>query len=82
MRQAWDKAVNNGQPGRGDKELRGTFIFADLTAVLEAGFILPEAGNDKKWIMENKPSFEKLAAEGEEDWKRVLDEFETKPYFK
>ncbi|KAI9879771.1 MAG: hypothetical protein M1830_007213 [Pleopsidium flavum] len=80
--QAWDKAVNNGQPGQGNKELRGTFIFADLTAASEAGFILPEAGNDKKWIRENKPAFEKLAAEGDEDWKGVLKEFEEKAYFK
>ena len=55
---------------------------ADLNAGLEAGFVLPEAGADKKWMMENRAAFEKLADQGHEDFKAVIKEFETKEYWK
>lgn len=41
LKKAWDDIVNDGRAVTGEKELRAAFILGDISAVLEAGLVLP-----------------------------------------
>ncbi|KAI1495318.1 hypothetical protein F5X96DRAFT_664947 [Biscogniauxia mediterranea] len=45
-----------------DADLR-IFITGGITAGLEHGFLIPEAGKDRKWIRDNLPAFRKKAGQ-------------------
>lgn len=58
------------------------FILGDIVAGMEAGFALPPAGEDKKWLEANLTAFRERAESGDEDFKDVLSEIRTRPVFK
>ena len=65
----------NGSGGaKVTKELHGVFILGDIVAGWENGFMVPPAGGDVEWLKKNMPAFEKLASEGSEEWKGVVEE--------
>lgn len=63
-------------PGRLDdpRALHNIFIFEDIAAGAEQGFLLPVAGKDREWVQENMGAFGKRAAEGDESMVKLLDE--------
>jgi len=56
------------------RALHNVFIFEDLAAGAEQGFILPTAGQDREWVEENMDKFEKRAAEGDESMRVMVEE--------
>lgn len=71
----WTSIVGN----QGEKELRGIFILGSLIAGTEAGFPIPQAGQDKMWAKQHMPAMKKKAAEGDEDFKEFLEEMKNRP---
>jgi len=65
---------SNSKSKSDEKQLRGIFILGSLIAGQENGFALPPAGGDGAWIKENRREFERLAGEGDEDMKEMLEE--------
>ena len=75
---AWDEIVNNGMKGTGDRELRTVFVLSSLITGSEAGFIIPQAGEDVEWIETNKEAFQNLADAGDLDFQGVVKEIEIR----
>ena len=59
-------------------ELRGIFILGDIVAGWEAGFPVPQAGQDKAWLKHYVGDFKKLADAGDADFAGVMKELETR----
>jgi hypothetical protein len=76
----WNDHVQNGGEGRLDDStaLHNVFIFEDLAAGAEQGFLLPLAGQDGKWVEENMQAFEKRAGEGDESMRQMIEEVKAK----
>lgn len=59
-------------------DLHSIFVLDDIAAGYEQGFLLPEAGGDKRWIEENMGEFERRAnAEApceDQDMQRLIEE--------
>jgi len=51
-----------------------TSITGSITAVYEAGFMMPEAGQDKAWLRKNIDAFKKKAEDGDEDFRDMVEE--------
>ena len=51
-------------------------IMADISAGIEAGFGVPEAGGEVEWLRENMGAFRELADAGDEDLKGLVREVE------
>ena len=56
------------------KQLRAIFILGTIIAGQEAGFSLPPAGGDRGWMKENMKGFERLAGEGDEEMREMIEE--------
>jgi len=69
IHRAWTEIVGT----EGDAELRAIFVLGSIVAGWEAGFPLPQAGEDKQWLRENMEEFEKRA-EGDEDFRGLVEE--------
>ncbi|KAI5923767.1 hypothetical protein F4810DRAFT_667374 [Camillea tinctor] len=54
------------------------FIIGGITAGLEHGFLIPEAGKDKEWIKDNFPAFRKKADEGNEEFQQLVEEIQER----
>jgi hypothetical protein len=68
--------VKNGGEGRLDdsQALHNVFIFEDLAAGAEQGFLLPLAGREDIWVEQNMRAFVKRAGEGDEGMKELVGE--------
>jgi hypothetical protein len=66
--------------GRLDDEraLHNVFLFEDLAAGAEQGFVLPVAGEDGEWAKENMAEFARRAADGDESMKKLVQEYKAK----
>lgn len=53
-------------------------IHGSLVAGEENGFLRPEAGHDAEWVRENMPEFERLAAEGDESMRAMVEECKSR----
>lgn len=75
---AWDSIVPMPKIKRSgedkDYALRSCFILGGLTAGYEAGFLIPPAGGDVKWLEEHMEAFEKRAENGEEEFGDLVRE--------
>ncbi|TKA33573.1 hypothetical protein B0A50_00409 [Salinomyces thailandicus] len=77
---AWEDVVGKGLPkvrrgdGEVDTSLRSVILLGDIIGGVEAGFMLPEAGGDVEWMRENWESFQRKAAEGNEEFKEMVEE--------
>ena len=83
----WARIVGGGDgDGGGDAgdkhELRAVFVLGSLIAGAEAGFALPAAGEDGRWMRENRGRFQELADAGDEDFVGLVEELRTRPCFK
>jgi len=59
-------------------ELRGIFVLGDIVAGWEAGFPIPQAGQDKVWLKHYVGEFKKLADAGDVDFAGMVHELETR----
>ncbi|GAB7338687.1 hypothetical protein MBLNU457_5412t1 [Dothideomycetes sp. NU457] len=75
---AWDRIVPLPMTKRAettpDTELRMVMFFGAITAVYEAGFMMPEAGHDGEWLKEHEAAFEEKAKAGDEEFAEMLKE--------
>ncbi|KAF2764905.1 hypothetical protein EJ03DRAFT_331436 [Teratosphaeria nubilosa] len=77
---AWDRIIGVGLPKvkraapDPDTSLRSFIILGGLVGGVEAGFVLPPAGGDVKWLKENWDAFNKKAEEGDEDFVEMVRE--------
>ncbi|KAJ4983163.1 cis-3-chloroacrylic acid [Stagonosporopsis vannaccii] len=80
-RQAGEK-VEAGPGGEGWLDdplaLHNVFLFEDLVAGAEQGFVLPQAGKDGEWARENMGEFERRAREGDKSMGRLVREYKEK----
>ncbi|KAF2834436.1 hypothetical protein M501DRAFT_1001204 [Patellaria atrata CBS 101060] len=68
-------------PSSTSEKLHTTFLLNTIAGGQEAGFLLPEAGNDVEWVKDNLAEFEKRAGEKEEDIADLLDEVKKRKVF-
>jgi phenylpyruvate tautomerase PptA (4-oxalocrotonate tautomerase family) len=61
-----------------DKRLYSVFVLGDITAGMEAGFSIPEAGGDVAWLHANMEAFKQRAESGEEDFVDLVKEVEER----
>jgi hypothetical protein len=73
---AWVEHVKHEREGSltDSKALHNVFIFDDVATGSEQGFLMPKAGEDKKWAEENMEAFEKRARDGDEAMKKMVEE--------
>jgi len=57
-----------------ETELRMVMFFGAITAVYEAGFMMPQAGGDGEWLKANEKAFEEKARGGDEEFEEMLRE--------
>ncbi|EMC91606.1 hypothetical protein BAUCODRAFT_27894 [Baudoinia panamericana UAMH 10762] len=82
---AWDEIIGVGLPKvkRSDKEgvdtkLRSLIFLGGMIGGLEAGFVLPAAGQDVQWMHENWDAFQQKAREGDEEFAEMVQEVEER----
>ncbi|THY28143.1 hypothetical protein D6D00_04471 [Aureobasidium pullulans] len=68
LTQAWGEIV----PGT---ELRLVMFYGAIVAGMEAGFSIPQAGDDKQWIEENMEAFRRKAEEGDAHFRELVEEY-------
>ena len=56
------------------EKLDTVFIMGDIVAGFEQGFMLPEAGEDGKWIRTNLGEFERRAEKGDGVMRELVEE--------
>ncbi|KAF9693260.1 hypothetical protein EKO04_008899 [Ascochyta lentis] len=79
---AWDDIVaSKSLQTEFDKTLRTVWIMGALTTAVEMGFQRPAAGQEIKWLKDNREGFERLAEEGDEDMQQLLVELRTRDDF-
>lgn len=66
--------------GRLDDEraLHNVFLFEDIVAGAEQGFVLPQAGKDGEWASENMHAFKRRAEDGDESMGALVKEYRSK----
>lgn len=74
---AWAEIVGDD----GDAELRTVWVMGALTTAVEMGMQRPAAGEEVAWLREHKAEFERLAHEGDEEMKGLLDEIAAREEF-
>lgn len=78
---AWKDIV--GSSGDDDeKELRAVFILGSIIGGAEAGFPLPKAGEDQEWLQTHMKEFQRLAGQGDEEMKEMIEEIEERGLLK
>lgn len=60
------------------RALHNVFVFEDLIAGAEQGFVLPQAGRDEEWMRGNMAAFEKRKGDGDQSIKRLMEEMHAK----
>lgn len=60
------------------EKLDTVFIMGDIVAGYEQGFMLPEAGEDGKWISRNLAEFERRADCGDVGMRDLVREIEER----
>ncbi|KAL5113406.1 hypothetical protein ACEQ8H_008703 [Pleosporales sp. CAS-2024a] len=83
IHQLWDAHVNASKvttQGRLDdpNALHNVFVFEDLAAGSEQGFILPQAGEDRAWLNENIKALEARAEQGDASMEKLIQEMKTR----
>ena len=80
--EAWNTVLNNGKGGdNGVRTLGGCFVQASINAAYEVGFIVPPGGEDRTWLVEQRPIIEKRAQAGDKECISLLKEIETREDF-
>jgi hypothetical protein len=74
---AWSEIVG----GEGNKELRTVWVMGALTTAVEMGIRRPAAGEEIAWLKEHKTEFQRLADEGDEEMKGLMDELAAREEF-
>lgn len=73
--EAWTEIVEkHAGDASGDFTLRATFINASIVAGKERNFLRPEAGEDRQWLVDNMDEFQRLADDGDEEFKYLVKE--------
>ncbi|KAH8651248.1 hypothetical protein BX600DRAFT_516832 [Xylariales sp. PMI_506] len=77
---AWTSIVHPDHSGRvpAALALHGIFLTGADLAIMELGLIVPTAGKEKEWALENMPNLKKRAQDGDEAVATMLAEMQTK----
>lgn len=70
-----DKSEGRLDDARG---LHNVFVFEDLAAGAEQGFVLPKAGEEEGWVRENWEDFERRAKDGDGAVGMMMEEIEER----
>ncbi|KAF9893777.1 hypothetical protein FE257_009947 [Aspergillus nanangensis] len=70
----WERIVGK----EGENGLRTVWVLGALTTALEAGIARPKTGEEDEWLVTNRPLFEALAEEGDEDYVELLKEIQNR----
>ncbi|KAH6614265.1 hypothetical protein C7974DRAFT_291709, partial [Boeremia exigua] len=77
---AWEEHVRSEGGGTGagrlddERALHNVFLFEDIAAGAEQGFVLPLAGQEGAWAREHMSAFEARAGAGDEGMKVLVEE--------
>ncbi|KAK4995571.1 hypothetical protein LTR66_004647 [Elasticomyces elasticus] len=86
IEEAWAEVVPLPQVKRSmpvpDTELRAVFVLGSITAGTEAGFALPQAGQDVSWLEENMTAFQAKADAGDAEFRDLVEEVRTRGLIK
>ncbi|PPJ60705.1 hypothetical protein CBER1_03457 [Cercospora berteroae] len=74
----WDDIVGKD----GGDELRTFFVLGGMEGGYEAGFLIPEAGGDQKWMADNWSGFEERARKGDKEFQDLMAEIKERGLFK
>ena len=61
-------------PSSSKSQLRTILILGDIVGGQEAGLALPQAGDDKQWLMDYSYDIQDTAEDGDEDFQDMIDE--------
>ncbi len=61
-----------------DGDLDTVFVMGAIVAGFEQGLMVPEAGEDGRWMRENMGEFERRAGEGDEGMKSLVEEIKRR----
>ncbi|GIZ46182.1 hypothetical protein CKM354_000932000 [Cercospora kikuchii] len=79
---AWNKTVATPEEKTNaphlDLRLRSCFLLGGMVTGYEAGFIIPPAGGDVKWLHDHFASFEAQANAGDEDMADLVNEIKER----
>ena len=56
------------------KALHSVFLYEDIAAGAEQGFVLPVAGNDAQWARDHLDAFQERAAGGDEGMRALVED--------
>lgn len=73
-----DESGEVGEKGRDwsdGRRLQAVYIVPGLVA-RESGLRIPDAGGERQWLQANWGTFQRRAAEGDDDMRRLIDEVE------
>jgi hypothetical protein len=73
VKDVWAKVISNQE-----EKLDTIFIMGDIVAGYEQGFMLPEAGDDGKWIKENMGEFERRSKDGDVTMREMVEEIRVR----
>ena len=86
---AWDEILGadsssdatSKSSGSADRTLRTVWVMGALTTALEMGIQRPQTGGEIRWLREHKPTFQRLAEEGDDEMRGLMEELGCKEYF-
>ncbi|KAB8364838.1 hypothetical protein FH972_024701 [Carpinus fangiana] len=80
---AWAQIVHPGEeaPETDNHDLRAVFIIGGLISAWEAGFTVAPAGQDVQWAKDHMEEFKKRAADGDEDFRDLVEDLEGRAEF-
>ena len=67
---------------KGDEELRGVFVLDDVAGGATAGMVIPKAGEEIKFLVENFKEFKRKAEMGDQDFVGLIRELKEREIFK
>ncbi|RSL61662.1 hypothetical protein CEP53_005018 [Fusarium sp. AF-6] len=77
----WNDSIKEVQASEKEKELKDVFIMGTFDSAFERGFFLPMPGKFEEWVAENQAEFWELASGGDEIFKDLVVELDTRPEF-
>jgi len=74
MVKVWEDIVGKD----GEVGLRTVWVLGALTTAVECGIARPRVGEEEEWLATNMDEFRRLAAEGDDDFKELVREVDSR----
>lgn len=82
LMKAWDGIITRESVNsEHETTLRTVWVMGALTTAVEMGFQRPAAGQEIRWLRDNKASFETMANNGDEDMQQLMVELRSRDDF-